>query len=59
MSIVSELNEIIDLNHTLNNAIEFSSENGEDSSYIIKLAKIIHEKLNSLKENLDNKDLNI
>lgn len=59
MSIICELNEIIDLNHTLNNAIEFSSENGEDSSYIIRLAKIIHEKLNNLKENISDHNLNI
>lgn len=59
MNIVSELNEIIDLNHTLNNAIEFSSENGEDSAYVIRLAKIIHRKLEHLKENLDSKDLDV
>lgn len=59
MNIVSELNEIIDLNHTLNNAIEFSSENGEDSTYIIRLAKIIHDKLNNFKENISINKLNI
>lgn len=48
-----ELYEIIDLNKTLINALEYSCENGEDSSYSIRLAKIIYEKLLKLKENLN------
>lgn len=54
--IICDLFEIIDLNKTLINALEYSSENGEDSSYIIRLAKIIHEKLTVLKEQLDTQE---
>ena len=54
MIIKCELDEIIDLSKTLNNAIEYSCENGEDSSYAVRLSNIIYEKLRKLKDNINN-----
>ena len=53
MIINCELDEIIDLSKTLHNAIEYSCENGEDSSYTVRLSKIIFEKLKRLKDNIN------